>query len=190
MVTAEIDASVKQSFGKTHLGSIASYADPSQRPVTTLSGDSGTAQKSSDDMELCVIPVHSLNSSPIHYRYSSQLHSALQDASAQSVGSQLKPSLDEKQGDYTVEFSLDLKVEDASTSSPAVKVPSPVAETKPQRDRLWTTAISCIVATIPALLIGCTLGFPSVALFDLRALPPEFELSTALLDVFIVSFTD
>ena len=58
---------------------------------------------------------------------------------------------------------------------------------KEHQDRVWATAVSCIIASIPALLTGCTLGFPSVALFDLRALPPEFELSTILLNLFTVS---
>ena len=161
----------------------AFYSKQSQCPITLSPDHVNDVSKSSGDIEPSVISVHSLAASPIHYRCSSQLHSAPQEASVEFVGSQVKSSLDEKQGVFTVNS----KVEDGSTSSPAVKVPSAVAETKPQRDRLWTTAISCIIASIPALLIGCTLGFPSVALFDLRALPPEFRLSTVLLDVFIVS---
>ena len=161
----------------------AFYSKQSQCPITLSPDHVNDVSKSSGDIEPSVISVHSLAASPIHYRCSSQLHSAPQEASVEFVGSQVKSSLDEKQNVFTVNS----KVEDGSTSSPAVKVPSPVAETKPQRDRLWTTAISCIIASIPALLIGCTLGFPSVALFDLRALPPEFRLSTVLLDVFTVS---
>ena len=36
-----------------------------------------------------------------------------------------------------------------------------------QRERLWSTVVATFVASIPALLVGYTLGFASSALLDL-----------------------
>ena len=36
-----------------------------------------------------------------------------------------------------------------------------------QKERLWTTALYVLISSGPALLVGCTLGFPSAALLDL-----------------------
>ena len=46
-----------------------------------------------------------------------------------------------------------------------------------------------IVASIPALLVGCIVGFPSAALLDLQELEirPQYKFGTALSDVFAVS---
>lgn len=42
------------------------------------------------------------------------------------------------------------------------------------------------IASLPALLVGCTLAFPSIALLDLSELEerPDYRLSTLLSDVF------
>lgn len=58
-----------------------------------------------------------------------------------------------------------------------------------QRERKWTTALFVVISSIPALLVGCTLGFPSAALLDLTELEerPDFILNTVLSDVFGVS---
>ena len=57
------------------------------------------------------------------------------------------------------------------------------------RERLWTTVLFVNIASLPALLVGCTLAFPSIALLDLSELEerPDFRLSTLLSDVFGVS---
>ena len=54
------------------------------------------------------------------------------------------------------------------------------------RERLWTTVLFVTIASLPALLVGCTLAFPSIALLDLSELEerPEYRLSTLLSDVF------
>jgi len=63
---------------------------------------------------------------------------------------------------------------------------STVSKVKKVRQRLWTTILSTIVACIPFLLIGCTLGFPSGALLDLTDLEPreEFKLTREQADLF------
>ena len=60
---------------------------------------------------------------------------------------------------------------------------------KKVRQRLWTVVLSAIVACIPFLLVGCTLGFPSGALLDLTDLEdrPDYKLSRELADLFGVS---
>lgn len=57
---------------------------------------------------------------------------------------------------------------------------------KKVRQRRWTVLLSTIVACIPFVLAGCTLGFPSGALLDLINLEdrPGYKLSTELADVF------
>ena len=57
------------------------------------------------------------------------------------------------------------------------------------RERLWTTVLFVTIASLPALLVGCTLAFPSIALLDLSELEEreDFKLSTLLSDVFGVS---
>ena len=59
------------------------------------------------------------------------------------------------------------------------------------RERVWSTCVSTLVASIPALLIGYTVAFPSSALLLLmgdwreRHLPSKaYEFSTELADVF------
>ncbi len=57
------------------------------------------------------------------------------------------------------------------------------------RQRVWSTVLSAIVACIPFLLVGCTLGFPSGALLDLTELEPreQFKLTREQADLFGVS---
>lgn len=47
-----------------------------------------------------------------------------------------------------------------------------------------------MVTSIPALLVGCTLGFPSAAIIDLHddEKRPDYRLNNLLSDVFGVSF--
>jgi len=58
------------------------------------------------------------------------------------------------------------------------------------RQRLWSTAVSAFIASIPALLAGYTIGFPSSALLDLTGdegdLPKDFQFTTLLSDLFAV----
>ena len=51
------------------------------------------------------------------------------------------------------------------------------------------TIVFIIVASIPALLVGCTVGFPSAALLDLQELEtnPQYKFDTVLSDVFAVN---
>jgi hypothetical protein len=51
------------------------------------------------------------------------------------------------------------------------------------------TVIFILVASTPALLVGCTVGFPSAALLDLQELEtrPQYKFGTVLSDVFAVS---
>ena len=59
-----------------------------------------------------------------------------------------------------------------------------------RRERKWSVGISSIIATIPALLVGITLGFPSNVILDLSGeateLPQDFFISTRLLSAFVV----
>ena len=51
------------------------------------------------------------------------------------------------------------------------------------------SVIFILVASVPALLVGCTVGFPSAALLDLQELEtrPQYKFDTILSDVFAVS---
>ena len=51
-------------------------------------------------------------------------------------------------------------------------------------ERVWSTCVSTLVASIPALLIGYTIAFPSSAVLVLMK---DYQFSTQLLDVFGVS---
>ena len=59
-----------------------------------------------------------------------------------------------------------------------------------RRERKWSVGISSIIAAIPALLVGITLGFPSNVILDLTGeateLPQDFFISTRLLSAFVV----
>lgn len=59
-------------------------------------------------------------------------------------------------------------------------------KSKKINQRIWTVILSAIVACIPFLLVGSTLGFPSGVLLDLADMEerPDFNLSTQLADVF------
>ena len=55
-------------------------------------------------------------------------------------------------------------------------------------ERVWAPLLSVIVASLPALLFGCTLGFPSPVLLNLMELDrEEFRFDTLLSDLFSVS---
>ena len=51
---------------------------------------------------------------------------------------------------------------------------------------LFTTFVIIIVACVPALLVGCTLGFPSAALLDLRENESrmKYKFNTVMSDIF------
>ena len=62
------------------------------------------------------------------------------------------------------------------------------------RERLWTTTLASLVAAVPALLVGYTLGFASSALLDLTGdaaagIPRDYVFSSAVADVFAVSYS-
>ena len=48
---------------------------------------------------------------------------------------------------------------------------------KNTKERIWATAISAVISSGPAFLVGVTLGFPSVVLVDL-------DLSNTHSDIF------
>lgn len=54
------------------------------------------------------------------------------------------------------------------------------------RERIWTTVLFVTIASLPPLLVGCTLAFPSIALLDLSELEkrPDYKLNTLLSDLF------
>ena len=55
-------------------------------------------------------------------------------------------------------------------------------------ERIWATVLSVMIASLPALLFGCTLGFPSPVLLDLMELDQqEYRFDTLLSDLFSVS---
>ena len=55
-----------------------------------------------------------------------------------------------------------------------------------QNERVFMTFLLLMITSIPALLVGCTLGFPSAALLDLQELEkrPNYKLDIMLSDVF------
>ena len=55
-----------------------------------------------------------------------------------------------------------------------------------QCEQKLTTLLFVTIASIPALLVGCTLGFPSITLLDLSEQEerPEYKFNTLLSDVF------
>ena len=56
-------------------------------------------------------------------------------------------------------------------------------------ERVWAPLLSVMVASLPALLFGCTLGFPSPVLLNLTELDrEEFRFDTLLSDLFSVSW--
>ena len=60
------------------------------------------------------------------------------------------------------------------------------------RSRLWSTALSAFVVSIPALLVGYTLGFASSALLDLTGdaadVPEAYLFNRLVSDLFAVSY--
>jgi len=59
-----------------------------------------------------------------------------------------------------------------------------------KRERLWSVFISSVIVSIPALLGGCTLGFPSGTILDLDQYEdrPDFKFNSVLSDVFGVHY--
>ena len=61
------------------------------------------------------------------------------------------------------------------------------------RERLWSTVVAAFVASIPALLVGYTLGFASSALLDLTgdtdddAVPSDYYFGDTVSGIFAVS---
>ena len=56
-------------------------------------------------------------------------------------------------------------------------------------ERVWAPLLSVMVASLPALLFGCTLGFPSPVLLNLMELDrEEIRFGTFLSDLFSVSW--
>ena len=55
------------------------------------------------------------------------------------------------------------------------------------RERIWTTTISTLIASIPMLLLGFTFGFPSASVLQLRELPGSRRFDTLQIDFFVVS---
>lgn len=59
-----------------------------------------------------------------------------------------------------------------------------------KRERLWSTSISALVASIPALMIGYTFAFPSSAILDLTedraGLPEDYWFSRSFSETFAV----
>ena len=93
--------------------------------------------------------------------------------------------------------SLNVDTDDKGSSSVGTSysrsngVPAGVAMKRQARERLWSTAIAAFVASIPALLVGYTLGFPSSALLDLTGngtadIPSSYVFSSTLGDIFAV----
>ena len=100
-----------------------------------------------------------------------------------SYGSTKKTELSEEHLPSSV--SVDSKWTPTNTAS------NKSTQLQPKRvhQRLWSIFLSAFVASLPALLVGCTLGFPSGALLDLVDLEdrPDFKFDTILSDVFGVS---
>lgn len=96
--------------------------------------------------------------------------------------------------------SSDKDTDTSKTSSPAIqqhckKRSSPPAQLlveifSRRGERQWSVGISSLVASIPSLLVGLTIAFPSNAVLDLTGdateLPQEYLLSTLLLSLFAV----
>ena len=55
------------------------------------------------------------------------------------------------------------------------------------RERIWTTAISTLIASLPMLLMGFTLGFPSVSVLQLRESPGNRRFNAIEIDLFVAS---
>ncbi len=76
-------------------------------------------------------------------------------------------------------------LKDAEVHTGSVQSVSPCLD----RERIWSVFVSAMVVSLPALLVGCTLAFPSGALLDLTDLEPRknFKFDSVLSDIFGVS---
>ena len=59
---------------------------------------------------------------------------------------------------------------------------------KPERERVWSSALTAVVAVIPTLLVGFTLGYSSAAVLQLQDLSGEHRFSDSLAAAFGVSW--
>ncbi len=57
------------------------------------------------------------------------------------------------------------------------------------RERVWSSAVSSLIAAIPALLVGFTIGFPSPVLTELTAdsVDQKYKFDYLMSDLFAVS---
>ncbi len=99
------------------------------------------------------------------------------DSSKDATGSVQQTDFDEKLPDFQPELIESNNVIEEAEGS---------VKTKKVRQRLWTVMLSVVVACIPFLLAGCTLGFPSGALLDLTDLEErtDFKLTRQQADLF------
>ena len=76
-----------------------------------------------------------------------------------------------------------------STKVPASVDESTTTQRVSSRQQVWGVFVSATVASLPAFLVGCTLGFSSSALLDLTDLErrPEYKFTITLSDTFGVS---
>ena len=88
-----------------------------------------------------------------------------------------KPICDENGGEL---LRRDWEFEDA---------PPPRRKLLCGEERVWAPLLSVMVVSLPALLFGCTLGFPSPVLLNLMQLDrEEMRFGTLLSDLFSVSW--
>ncbi len=57
------------------------------------------------------------------------------------------------------------------------------------RERVWSSAVSSLIAAIPALLVGITIGFPSPVLSELTSdsIDQKYKFDYIMQDLFAVS---
>ena len=55
------------------------------------------------------------------------------------------------------------------------------------RERIWTTAISTLIASISMLLVGFTVGFSSASVLQLQELPSSRRFDTVQIHFYVVS---
>ena len=98
----------------------------------------------------------------------------------------------EKESAENVSIPAKMQQENRQSDAP-VQEPPDTTRTR-ARERIWSTCLSTLVASIPALLIGYTIAFPSSALLVLMDgwreghLPSkDYQFDTELADIFSVS---
>jgi hypothetical protein len=100
----------------------------------------------------------------------------------------------DKEEDSSQEYSCSEREPICEEHSEFVRSDLEFGDASPSRQRLlceervWAPLLSVMVASLPALLFGCTLGFPSPVLFYLMELDrEEIRFNTLLSDLFSVS---